>query len=45
MQSATACLALARGQREFARVYDELSLPQGLEWLKEETGYEPETMT
>jgi hypothetical protein len=42
-QGASSCIALARGQREFARVYLELSLRQGLEWLKEETGYEPDT--
>jgi hypothetical protein len=44
MQSAAACIALARGQREFARVYLELSLRQGLQWIREETGYEPETV-
>lgn len=44
MQGAASCLALARGQREFARVYLEMSLKQGLEWIREDTGYEPETV-
>jgi len=41
MQGAASCLALARDQREFARIYLELSLKAGLVWLKDETGCEP----
>jgi hypothetical protein len=42
MQSAMSCLALARNQREFARIYLDLDLPSGLDWLKAETGYDPQ---
>lgn len=38
---AVACVALARGQRQFARVYLDQSLEAGLAWLHEETGYDP----
>lgn len=40
MRSVASCLALARGQREFSRVYLELSLQSGLDWLRDEIGYE-----
>ncbi|MEM7349025.1 MAG: hypothetical protein AAF485_32755 [Chloroflexota bacterium] len=35
------CIALAKGQRDFARIYLEMSLESGLRWLKDETGFEP----
>lgn len=36
MQSITACIALARGQRILARLYLEMDLPMAREWLEEQ---------
>jgi hypothetical protein len=36
-QSAASCLALARGQRDFGRIYAELGLEDGLAWLERDS--------